>query len=487
MTPAPPVARQTPASADESSAPHHQPAPDNKEEDPFPAKKTTDPPFNSAAEAIAASQDSPPDDILPHTAPDEPQVSEWPPPAMRPLAQNEDANEMAIEPQWRKMPMANSGQPARELVPVRNNRQLASVPDHYRLRVTDDRLPEVLRRGGDADTEAAVEAAMRWLADNQEPDGRWDASRHQAGQERAVAGHFRNGAGREADTGISGLALLVFLSAGNTHNNGEYRSTVARGLEYLMSRQGDDGCLAGEALTYARTYCHGIATLALSEALAMTGDERLRPFVERAVRYTLRSQHPVIGGWRYRPGQPGDTSQFGWQLMALMSAEQAGLSIPSADRQLLGNFLNTVSAGRTGGLAGYRPGHPPTRSMTAEAMVCRMFLRQMMNRRQLAEGADFVAMAPPSTGPMNLYYWYYGSLALYQVGGHHWETWNEALKKRLLPRQRSQGALAGSWDPDCVWGGHGGRVYATSMAALCLEVYYRYLPLLSQQVANQHP
>jgi len=39
------------------------------------------------------------------------------------------------------------------------------------------------------------------------------------------------------------------------------------------------------------------------------------------------------------------------------------------------------------------------------------------------------------------------------------------------------GSLKGSWDPDPVWGGHGGRVYATAMAALTLEVYYRHIPL----------
>ena len=44
--------------------------------------------------------------------------------------------------------------------------------------------------------------------------------------------------------------------------------------------------------------------------------------------------------------------------------------------------------------------------------------------------------------------------------------------------------LAGSWDPDTVWGGYGGRVYTTAMAALCLEVYYRYLPLTAPFVAT---
>jgi len=51
------------------------------------------------------------------------------------------------------------------------------------------------------------------------------------------------------------------------------------------------------------------------------------------------------------------------------------------------------------------------------------------------------------------------------------------MQRELLARQRHDGALVGSWDPDNLWGNYGGRVYSTAMATLCLEVYYRYLPL----------
>ena len=84
-------------------------------------------------------------------------------------------------------------------------------------------------------------------------------------------------------------------------------------------------------------------------------------------------------------------------------------------------------------------------------------------------------------GSVDLYYWHFGSLALYQVGGDAWKTWNAALQTRLLEAQESRGAQAGSWPPDTVWGGYGGRVYSTALAALCLEVYYRYLPLYAAE------
>ena len=44
---------------------------------------------------------------------------------------------------------------------------------------------------------------------------------------------------------------------------------------------------------------------------------------------------------------------------------------------------------------------------------------------------------------------------------------------------------AGSWDPDALWGTYGGRLYNTTLSALCLEVYYRFLP--SRQLSTTRP
>jgi hypothetical protein len=46
----------------------------------------------------------------------------------------------------------------------------------------------------------------------------------------------------------------------------------------------------------------------------------------------------------------------------------------------------------------------------------------------------------------------------------------------LVAAQVSEGLNKGSWSPNTVWGGCGGRVYTTAMATMCLEVYYRYDP-----------
>ncbi|MDX1945536.1 MAG: prenyltransferase/squalene oxidase repeat-containing protein [Pirellulaceae bacterium] len=349
------------------------------------------------------------------------------------------------------------------------------LPESLRARNVADRLKVAQQFGGTPQTEAAVAAALDWLANNQSPDGRWDADRHGAGRETRTLGHDRQGAGARADTGITGLALLAFLGSGETHLEGKHRESVQHGLEFLLGSQVASGSLAGDAELFAAMYSHGIATLALGEAYAMTGDERLLPGLRRAIRYTLDSQH-AGGGWRYQPGDTGDISQFGWQLMALRSAELGGLPMPVETRTRMARFLRSASSGPAKGLASYRPGDRASRTMTAEALACRYFLEAENAPATLHEAARYVMDEPPGDGQTNLYFWYYGTLAMFQRQGPDWERWNAGLQKQLLHSQRFDGEFTGSWDPDPLWGGYGGRVYGTAVAALCLEVYYRYLP-----------
>ncbi len=349
-------------------------------------------------------------------------------------------------------------------------------PSIYELRRAVNRAEVVASQGGSAETEAAVEAALVWLHNSQSPDGRWNAARFGAGRGLAADGRDRLQAGARADTGVTGLALLAYLGAGHTHAEGDYKQTVRDGLNFLVAAQAADGSLGGDAELYAFMYCHGMATFALGEAYAMTGDATYLPALRKAVNFSLRAQSPATGGWRYRPHDPGDTSQLGWQVMALKSAELGGLPLPATYRAGASRFLVSVAGGAGGGLASYRPGEQCTPAMTAEALVCRQFLG--LSEAALAdEAADLILQNPPGNGPANVYYWYYGTLALHPFQDHRWEAWNEALSTTLVESQITDGDLAGSWDVDPVWGNHGGRVYSTAMGALCLEVYYRYLPV----------
>jgi hypothetical protein len=370
------------------------------------------------------------------------------------------------------------------------------VPEEYQLRQARNRLQLAMPYGADADSEASVEAGLQWLAKAQSSDGSWNAKRFGGGTETQALGEHRHGTGDRADTGVSGLALLAFLSAGHTHFEGDYRQTAERALRFLVQSQMPSGDLSGPkqigqepSVKNARMYCHGIATLALAEAYAMTHDENLQPALIKAAQFTINAQDVRGGGWRYRAGDAGDLSQFGWQAMALRSIERSGIAVPIEVKRRMQRFLDSCAAGPLGGLARYQPGQgPATETMTAEALACRLIIGYPLSAQAQREAKTMIMSQLPGAKQDNVYYWYYATLALFQLQDVDWMRWNQALKQRLLTTQLpAYDEQAGSWNPDPLWGGYGGRVYSTAMSCLCLEVYYRYLPMYQQSNVASTP
>jgi hypothetical protein len=178
--------------------------------------------------------------------------------------------------------------------------------------------------GGTPQSELAVLRGLRWLAAHQRNDGSWHFDHRQ--------GNLCNGACRDpgssaATTGATGVALLAFLGAGHTHREGEHQEIVRRGLYYLSGRMLDTE--HGGDLQEGTMYAHGLASIALCEAYAMTRDPDLKPLAQRAIDFIVYAQDAKGGGWRYFPGQPGDTTVTGWQWMALKSAQMAYLVFPA--------------------------------------------------------------------------------------------------------------------------------------------------------------
>lgn len=323
------------------------------------------------------------------------------------------------------------------------------------------------KRGGSPETEAAVKAALVWLSKHQSESGAWNAREFGAECECDGAG--------EADLPVAttGLALLCFLGAGHTHtNDGPYQDHVRRAINWLARRQLDDGDLRdGETM-----YSHGIATIALSEACAMTSDPRLRPVAERAVNFIVESRNRRTGGWRYEPGQAGDTSVLGWQVLAIKSGQRAGVEIPEVAYRNIRVFLERVADTARPGRYAYRPRQRATASMTAEAVFVRQLIGDPLD--DLRPGLAWIATDEPNwNDEPNTYYWYYATLALFNAQGEAWDRWNAALSRTLIDAQQRAGHAAGSWDPEGEWASAGGRVYQTALCTLMLEVYYRYLPM----------
>jgi hypothetical protein len=284
----------------------------------------------------------------------------------------------------------------------------------------------------------------------------------------------------EADTALTGLALLTFLGSGYTQQEGRHAVAIEKGLQYLIRTQKTDGDLRGQSRAVGM-YCHAMAALALCEAYALTGDDRLLDPATRAVEFAGSARARDRQAWRYAPGAGiGDTSILGWVVMLIKSARESRIAVPNSENLQLGilKWLDRVAGGERKGLARYQPSEPTTPTMTAEAWVCRQFLGVGGPGPASEEAARHLLQNPNDRGETNLYYWYYATLAMYQHGGEHWARWNERTRDKIVGLQRTSGHQSGSWDPDdSIYGVNGGRIYCTAMAALTLEVYYRYLRL----------
>jgi hypothetical protein len=367
-----------------------------------------------------------------------------------------------------------------------------------------------LRTGGGGKTKAddAVDDALKWLAAHQSADGGWEGAGFNLWCDgKRIQGPGPDGLGKAGhDPGLTGLALLAFLGAGYT-NRGEhpFAKVVGNGLRYLKNVQDPEGCFGPRASQHY-VYNHAIAALAMVEAYGMTGSAIYKGPAQKALDFIAIARNPYFA-WRYgiKPGD-NDTSVTGWMMMALKSAKlinnhdkksgkSESLTIDEEAFDGIRTWVDKVTDeyGRAGYLSkGSGPARTPdmvdkfpgdkSESMTGVAMLARIFLGEDPKKSDLIKkGADLCVQHLPQwdegAGTIDMYYWYYATLAMYQVGGEPWRKWNEALKTAVIDTQRKDTDYCmykGSWNPLDPWGPDGGRVYSTATCALCLEVYYRY-------------
>jgi len=330
-------------------------------------------------------------------------------------------------------------------------------------------------RGGNQQSEEAVSRGLRWLMAHQRENGSWSFD---------LSGPFCQGRCGEpgsatSTTAATALAILPFLGAGHTHLEGDYRETVRRGLYYLttralVTRHGVD-------LQDGTMYGQGLAAIALCEAYGMTRDRNMRDLAQQAIDFICYAQDSRGGGWRYTPGEPGDTTVTGWQLMGLKSAQMAGLHVPTPNIALVHRFLDSVQSDQ-GARYGYMTPQP-RRTTTAIGLLCRMYTGWRPDRPALGRGVKLLAEWGPSDD--NMYYNYYATQVMFHWGGPEWERWNRKMRDYLIATQATQGHESGSWFFSGGRGDVGGRLYNTAVAVMTLEVYYRYQPLYTHAAIGE--
>ncbi|HSQ54910.1 MAG TPA: prenyltransferase/squalene oxidase repeat-containing protein [Gemmata sp.] len=338
--------------------------------------------------------------------------------------------------------------------------------------------------GGSEESEEAVMLGLAWLTQTQNRDGSWSFDRGGHDHDKATA---------------TGMALLAFLGAGQSHKEGRYKETVQAGLNWMVKAVEMDQNRRdrGRFDTITNMYSQGIATLSLCEAYGMTRDRTLKYPTQAAIDYIQRSQ-AANGSWGYESGNPGDTSIVGWQVQALYAAKLTqDLEVDDRVIQKAIRFLDFVGTGNSQegkSVYGYTtPGGAPGTSLTAIGLLCRYYLNGWRaDNNGFANGAKGLMRRAPSATrertPLDLYYYYYATQVVRYFGGEEWKKWNEGAQQPdgtrkggvpewLISMQSKRDVDRGSWDSDTTWiGSNCGRHGTTCLCLLTLEVYYRYDP-----------
>ncbi len=295
----------------------------------------------------------------------------------------------------------------------------------------------------DDTTKKAVGKALAWLKDQQNRDGSW------------------------GNTAVTSFAILAFMANGHVPNKGLYGPEVSRGVRNLLASSREDGYLVGPR--GGNMYCHGMATLALTQVWGMTGDEEVKKVLKKAVGLIVKTQNHE-GGWRYEPAPTGaDISLTIMQVMSLRGAKDSGLHVPDETIKKAVAYINRCRDPRSGGYR-YQPySSGPGYARTA-AGVCVLQLSGDYEAKEIARAVAFLER----TGDDDQHYWYghyYAAHAFHQVGGRKWVDYYDRMKAKLLATQRATGEWSERMEA------HVGPAYQTAIAVLILSVPANYLPI----------
>lgn len=322
-------------------------------------------------------------------------------------------------------------------------------------RTAAGRAEGLAKFGGNNRTESAVLRALEWLKKNQNPDGSWNNS---------------------SQIGNTGLAILTFLAHGETPASDKYGPTVEKGIQYLISKLNEDGtfqCDRGHSYVYQ----HAIGTYALADSYSMTRIPMLKAKLEKAVEVIIKGQQGKSGGWDYGYNAGSDridSSVSAWQVQALKASLIAGASnkglLDSLHKSLDG--LRTVYKADTGQFCYTNEKSRSNDGLTALGVLTFQFVGQKESP-EAKKGLIALngAKAAYDVSPWPFYSWYYITQAKFNEQSTGWKSWNPQIAKLLVSTQQKDGHWLSPTEEK-----NYGPTYSTTLAALCLQVYYRLLP-----------
>jgi hypothetical protein len=323
-----------------------------------------------------------------------------------------------------------------------------------------DRLELVKAGGGTPSSEAATARAIDWLTSHQNEDGSW---------------------GTEHRCATTGLALLAYQGRCETVLSEKHGDAVLKAIMFLLNHAAkNQGSFTAAPGTAAGCFEQSIAVAAMAEAsifcrLHEVNVPNLHVAVQQAAQQIILAAAPS-GGWSFPGEAKADPLLTAIQLQALKACKQTGLDfkgLTGCVRAAL-TSLDTWHAGAREDPVAHVTGAVGLAycQWAAESGKVPQLLRQQIARdftfRWADAGADLPAL-------------YFNAHFLFSGGGDAWTKLNAMFLPELLAAQRPDGSFAplrpdgeNAISPLLRGDGPTATLLRTCLAALTLEVYYRY-------------
>ncbi len=277
--------------------------------------------------------------------------------------------------------------------------------------------------------------------------------------------------GGQNDVAETSMALMAFMLKGYIPGRGgRYGVVMENGLTYLINKGKAQRGFLGTPNNHAGMYEHGLAVLALSEAWGQSKNPAVGTALRAGVDIILRAQS-TLGGWRYSPTPTdADLSMTVMQLVALNSAHESGIQVPTATIDKAVKYVKSCQEEGSGGFK-YMPGGGDVGFARSAAGVMSLIMTGQRSSKEAQRGLAFLKAYPDKKFekgyPRFHYAHYYAIQAIYQSGETDFQNWYPKIAATVVSMQAADGS----------WSGEGGQGYATGTSILIIGVPYRFLPI----------
>lgn len=386
------------------------------------------------------------------------------------------------------------------IMPARSTEQASELPSDVVAGVESYKIAEDQPDGAQRYCRSVERPTptLDYIRDIQQADGSWDswsirATKREAKWSYGSVIHCDNEHGYETDrVANTSLALILFLGAGYDHVEPRFRSTFRLGLKYLRDIQTDDGLFSDNV----RHHC--LATMALGECHAQTGDVKIMPVAQKGLEALLKLRRADDG---FGEGDESNAIDSAYAVMAMKTAQMCELDFEKSELAETFKYIESLRDEDSVRYSKTEESYPQYGNKLKTPMpVCEaawLFAALMSGEVKIADkSAKTVAkkltkaenLPDWKANNIDVQYYYFASLALCHIGGDYWNDWAEPLSTQVLENQRGYTELDkerkmnssvklldyGTWDPVGVNGPRYGRVYTTAMCGLSLQIWHRY-------------